>query len=86
MANKRPIKKKWMPEKENVEFQAPAVPYGSRNLMVENSQDRSSPGGMQPPLPTLDLPNSQNISEMRPDCRSIVHKWYYTGKYTKCTK
>ena len=33
--------------------------------MVKNSQDRSSSGGTQPPLPTLDLPNSQNFSEMR---------------------
>ena len=50
--------KEWMPEKENAEFQAPAVPYRNRNLMVENSQDGSSSGGMQPHLPTLDLPTS----------------------------
>ena len=57
--------KEWIPEKENMEFHAPAVPYESRNLMVENSQDRSSSSSLTPPLPTLDLPNSQNFSEMR---------------------
>ena len=57
--------KEWMPEKENTEFQAPTVPYGSRNLTVENSQDRSSSSGLALPLPTLDLPNSQTFSEMR---------------------
>ena len=57
--------KEWMPEKENAEFYIPATPYGSRNPMVKNSQDRSSPSSLTPPLPTLDLPNSQNFSEMR---------------------
>ena len=33
--------------------------------MVENSQDESSSHGMQPPLPTLDLSNSQTFSGMR---------------------
>ena len=57
--------KEWMLEKENVEFQAPAVLHGNRNLMVEDSQIGSSSGSMQLPLPTLDFPNSQNFSEMR---------------------
>ena len=42
--------KEWMPEKENA---------------VENSQDRSSSSSLTPPLPTLDLPNSENFSENR---------------------
>ena len=59
-----------MPEKEKAEFQAPAVLNGNRNITVENSQDGSSSGGMQLPLPKLDLPNSQNFSEMRKeDCQ-----------------
>ena len=57
--------KEWMPEKENVEFHIPAIPNGNRNLMVKNSQDRSSSSGLAPPLPTLDLPNSENCSENR---------------------
>ena len=54
-----------MPETVNAEFQAPAVPNWNRNLMEENSHDQSSSGSIQPPLPTLDLPNSQNFSEKR---------------------
>ena len=51
--------KEWMLEKENVEFHIPAIPNGNRNFMVKNSQDRSSSNSVQPPLPTLDLPNSE---------------------------
>ena len=39
---------------------------------LENSQVGSSSGGMQPPLPALDLPNSQNCSEMREEDRSLA--------------
>ena len=55
--------KEWMPEKENMEFHIPYIPNGNRNLMVENSQDRSSSSSLTPPLPTLDLPDSENFSE-----------------------
>ena len=55
--------KEWMPEKENTEFLAPAVPDASRNLTVENSQDRSSSSGLDLPLLTLGLPNSQVFSK-----------------------
>ena len=80
--------REWMPEKENVEFHIPAIPYGNRNLMVENSQEHSSSSGLTPPLPTLDLPESENFSENREEkaCRTIVYRWYYTGKCTGCTK
>ena len=57
--------KEWMPETDNMEFQATAVLSGNRNFMVENSHDQSSSGSVQPPLPTLDLPNSHNFSEKR---------------------
>ena len=57
--------REYMPEKENVEFQTPAIPYRPRNSTVENSQERSSSSGLTPSLPTLDLPNNQNFSEMR---------------------
>ena len=33
--------------------------------MVENSQEHSSPGSPAPPLPTLDLLESENFSENR---------------------
>ena len=57
--------REWIPETEHTEFHIPAIPNRNRNLMVENSQDRFSSSGLVPPLPTLDLPNTQNFSEMR---------------------
>ena len=50
----------WSPETDNA-----AIPYGNRNLMVKNSQEHSSSNSLQPPLPTLDLPESENFSENR---------------------
>ena len=57
--------KEWIPEKETAQVLVPAVPYGNRNSTAKNSQDRSSSSGLAPPLPTSDLPNTQNFSEMR---------------------
>ena len=57
--------KEWMPEKENAEFHIPAIPYGDRNLTVKNSQEHSSSSSLAPPLPTLDLLESENFSENR---------------------
>ena len=76
-------KREWSTETDNTEFHIPAISYGNRNVMVENSQEHSSPSSIAPPLPTLDLPESENFSE---NCRTIVHKWYYTGKCSWCTK
>ena len=56
--------KEWMPEKENAEFHILAIPNGNRNLMVKNSQDRSSSSDLALLLPTLDLPSTQNFSEI----------------------
>ena len=33
--------------------------------MVKNSKEHSSPSHLAPPLPTLDLPESENFSENR---------------------
>ena len=55
--------REWSTETDNTEFQIPAIPYEKRNIMVENSQEHSSPSGLTPPLPTLDLPESENFSE-----------------------
>ena len=57
--------REWSPETDNAEFQIPAIPYGNRNLMVGNSQEHSSSNSVQPPLPTLDLPESEFFSENR---------------------
>ena len=57
--------KEYMTEKESTEFQTLAIPYRPGNSMVKNFQDRSSSSSLAPPFPTLDLPNTQNFSEMR---------------------
>ena len=57
--------KEWVPEKQDVTFQAPSVPYGKRYMMTEDSQEHSLSNSVQPPLPTLDLPDSENFSESR---------------------
>ena len=49
----------------NSEFHIPAMSNGNRNVMVKNSQEHSSPSGLALPLPTLDLPESENFSENR---------------------
>ena len=55
----------WSTETDNAEFHIPAIPYGNRNITVKNSQEHSSPNGLALPLPTLDLPESENFSENR---------------------
>ena len=74
--------KEWMPEKENAEFHIPAISNGNRNLMVKNSQDRSSSSGLPPPLPTLDLPNSEffqktgrKAATLQDHCVQMVLHW-----------
>ena len=57
--------KEWSPETDNGEFDIPAIPYGNRNLTVENSQEHSSSNSVQLPMPTLDLLESENFSENR---------------------
>ena len=51
--------REWSTETENAEFHIPAIPYGNRNIIVENSQEHSSPSSLTQPLPTLDLPESE---------------------------
>ena len=57
--------REWSTETANVEFHIPAIPYGNRNLTVENSHGHSSSSSLAPPLPTLDLPETENFSENR---------------------
>ena len=53
----------WSTETDNAEFHIPAIPYGNRNASVKNSQGHSLLSGLTPPLPSLDLPESENFSE-----------------------
>ena len=48
-----------------MEFHILAIPNGNRNFTVKNSQARSSSSSLAPPLPKLDLPNTQIFLEMR---------------------
>ena len=51
-------------ETRNDEFHIPAIPYGNRDCLIKNSQKLSSSNTVQPPLLTLDLPES-DFSENR---------------------
>ena len=57
--------REWSTETDNAEFHIPAIPYGNGNIMVKNSQGYSLPSGLTPPLPTLDLPESEKNSKNR---------------------
>ena len=57
--------REWSTETDNAEFHIPAIPYGNRNIMVENSQGHSLPSSLTPPLPSLALPESENFLENR---------------------
>ena len=57
--------REWSTETDNTEFHIPAIPYGNSNIMVENSQGHSLPSCPALPLPSLDLPESENFSENR---------------------
>ena len=58
-------KREWSTKTDNVKFHIPAIPYGNRNLMVENSHEHSSSSSLALPLPTLNLPESEFFSENR---------------------
>ena len=47
--------REWVQEKEDMTFQAPAVPNERRNLTVENSQGHSLPSGLTPLLPESEI-------------------------------
>ena len=57
--------REWSTETYNAEFHIPAIPYGNRNITVKNSQGHSLPSSLMPPLPSLDLPDSEIFSANR---------------------
>ena len=73
--------REWSTETDNAEIHILAIPNGNRNLMVENSQERSSSNSVQPPLLTLDLLESEIFSENREEnslqdhCVQVVLHW-----------
>ena len=74
--------REWSPETENMEFHIPAILYGNRNLTVKNSPEHSSSNGLPPPLPILDLPESENFQKtgrktasFQDHCVQVVLHW-----------
>ena len=57
--------REWSTETDNTKFHIPAIPYGNRNIVVEDSQGHSLLSSLTPPLPILDLPESEFFSENR---------------------
>ena len=57
--------KEWTTETRSVESNIPAIPYGTRDCATENSHKNASSNTVQLPLPSLDLPDSENLSENR---------------------
>ena len=57
--------KEWTTETRSIESHVPAIPYGTRDCATENSQKHASSNTVQLPLPRLDLPGSENLSENR---------------------
>ena len=51
--------REWSTETDDTKFHIPAILYGNRSMMTENSQGHSISNSVQLPLPTLDLPDSE---------------------------
>ena len=65
--------REWSTETDNAVSHIPAIPYGNRYCTIKNSQRHSSPSGLAPPLPSSDLPESENFSENRSKTRLQNH-------------
>ena len=57
--------KEWTTESRSIKSNNPAIPYGTRDCAIKNSQRYTSSNTVQPPLLSLDLPDSENLSENR---------------------
>ena len=58
-------------ENKDTEFHIPARSYGNRNVPAEDSIQNCIQNRVQPPLPTLDLPNPENFSETREESQPV---------------
>ena len=57
--------KEWTTESRSIKSNTPAIPYGTRNCVIKNSQRYTSSDTVQLPLLSLNLPDSENLSENR---------------------
>ena len=56
--------KEWTTETRSIKSNIPVIPYGTGDCVTKNSQRYASSNSGQPPLPRLDLPDS-DFSENR---------------------
>ena len=61
----------WTTETRSIESNIPAIPYGTRDCVTKNSQRYASSSTVQPPLPRLNLPESENLSENREESQVV---------------
>ena len=66
--------KEWTIESRSVKSNIPAIPYGTRDCVIENSQRYTSSSAVQPPPPSLDLPDSENFLENREESSQIAEQ------------
>ena len=57
--------KEWTTESRSIKSNIPAISYGTRHCAIENSQIYTSSSTVHLPLPSLDLLDSENLSENR---------------------
>ena len=57
--------KEWTTETRSIESNVPAIPCVTRDCVTKNSQRYTSSNTVQLPLSSLDLPDSENLSENR---------------------
>ena len=63
--------KEWMTESRRVDSNVPAIPYGIRDSVYENSQWYASSDTVQLPLPRLDLPKAR----LQNHCVQMILHW-----------
>ena len=64
--------KEWTTESRSIKSNIQAIPYGTRDCVIENSQRYTSSSTVQLPLLSLDLPDSENLSENRKESSQIA--------------
>ena len=71
--------REWMLEKQKTESFASQLFPMRTETSVKNSQEHSSPSSLAPPLPTLDLPESENFSENREENSQLARPLCTSG-------
>ena len=64
--------KEWTTESRSIKSNIPAIPYGTRDCVIKNYQRYTSSNTVQLPLPSLDIPHSENLSENREESSQIT--------------